>query len=108
MLVTRSHKSENIRKRQSRRTCLEVVAPGTHIPLSNENWLQPWCFLPVEDEKLLKEIYDFEVKDNDVYVVTFPKCGTTWIQEATWLLMNGLDFDTANSVDLSDRSNFME
>lgn len=108
MLVTRSRASENVSKRHRQCKFLEVAATGANIPLNKANWLNRWCTLPLKDETYIKEIYEFEVKDDDVYVVTFPKCGTTWIQEATWLLMNNLDFSTANSVDLRYRSIFME
>ncbi|XP_013116936.2 luciferin sulfotransferase [Stomoxys calcitrans] len=108
MITRRSRTSENIAKRQRQRKFANVSTSGEHIPLTNMNWSERWCTLPLEDETQIKQIYEFEVREDDVYVVTFPKCGTTWIQEATWLLGNDLDFATANSVDLTMRSVFME
>lgn len=31
---------------------------------------------------------DFEVKDNDVFVVTYPRSGTTWMEQVVHLLLN--------------------
>lgn len=106
MLTVRARSSANINKRQ-KRPFFEATACGVNIPLEGENWQQRWCTLPISED-FLKRSYEFEVKSDDVYVVTFPKCGTTWIQEATWLLVNNLDFETANQVDLPFRSVFME
>ena len=30
---------------------------------------------------------------DDIWVVTLPKCGTTWMQELTWLIMNDIDVE---------------
>ncbi|XP_047099393.1 luciferin sulfotransferase-like [Schistocerca piceifrons] len=53
-------------------------------------------------------ILDFPVRPDDVWVVSFPKSGTTWTQEMVWLLMNDLDFRTARQVCLPERSPFLE
>ena len=56
----------------------------------------PKSFLSYE-----KPIRDFEVRDDDIYVVSFPKCGTTWTQEMVWNILNNIDLDTAKSVKLT-------
>ncbi|TMW46808.1 hypothetical protein DOY81_008117 [Sarcophaga bullata] len=106
MFTVRTRSSKNIEKRQNR-PFYEIAANGDNIPLEGQNWLQRWCSVPIAED-FFKRLYEFNVKDDDVYLVTFPKCGTTWIQEATWLLVNNLDFETANQVDLAFRSVFME
>lgn len=106
MFTVRTRISENIEKRQKRQF-FDITASGTNIPLEGVNWSERWCSLPITAEDF-KRLYEFQVKDNDIYVVTFPKCGTTWMQEIVWLLANNLDFDRAYTENLSNRSIFME
>ena len=47
-------------------------------------------------------------RSDDVWVVTPPKCGTTWTQELAWLLLHDLDFETAKSVGQFYRSPFID
>jgi len=46
----------------------------------------------------INKIYNMEVRQDDIWVVTPPKCGTTWMQELVWLIANDLDFDRANTL----------
>jgi hypothetical protein len=32
-------------------------------------------FMPAQFESVAKSIYDFEVREDDIWVITFPKCG---------------------------------
>ncbi|XP_049944053.1 luciferin sulfotransferase-like [Schistocerca serialis cubense] len=74
-----------------------------YVKISPPGHVQPAGFM---DD--LPKILDFQVRPDDVWVVTFPKCGTTWSQELVWLLMNDLDFDQAKKVPLIDRFPFLE
>ena len=40
-------------------------------------------------------IRSFEIYPDDVFIVTQPKCGTTWMQELAWLIANDLDLEGA-------------
>lgn len=49
----------------------------------------------------------FNVKSDDAWIVTYPKCGTTWMAELIWLLWNNLDYEGARA-DLYSRIPFLE
>ena len=63
----------------------------------------PRCFTSYE-----KPIRDFEVRKDDIFVASFPKCGTTWTQEMVWNICNDLDFEKAKSVPQEKRIPFLE
>ena len=48
-----------------------------------------------------KQIREMEVRSDDVWISSFPKCGTTWTQEMVWNIVNNMDLDTAKSVNLN-------
>uniref|UniRef100_A0A2A4K5L1 Sulfotransferase domain-containing protein n=1 Tax=Heliothis virescens TaxID=7102 RepID=A0A2A4K5L1_HELVI len=54
------------------------------------------------------EIYNLEVRPDDIWVTTFSRSGTTWLQELVWLVANNLDFETAKAVPLSKRFAYIE
>jgi len=71
--------------------------------------VQPSGFIyPTVMQQYIDRIKKFEVKDDDIWICTFPKCGTTWTQEMVWCLMNNLDFDKSKQIDLDIRTIFLE
>lgn len=55
-----------------------------------------------------ERVKKMEVYEDDIWVVTFPKCGTTWTQEMVWLVNNDLNYEEASRVNLNDRYPFLE
>lgn len=47
-------------------------------------------------EKLADRIYDMEVREDDVWIVSYPKSGTTWAIETVWMVINDVDLWTLN------------
>jgi len=52
-------------------------------------------------------VRNIKVRPDDVWVVTHPKCGTTWTQEMTWHIMNGVKLEETKK-DLFERSPFID
>uniref|UniRef100_A0A499FUT8 Sulfotransfer_1 domain-containing protein n=1 Tax=Anopheles farauti TaxID=69004 RepID=A0A499FUT8_9DIPT len=68
----------------------------------------PPAIVPSKYRNYAQQIHDFKVYEDDVWIVTFPKCGTTWTQEMVWLIDHELDYHTARDVNLNSRSVFLE
>ncbi|KAH9500072.1 Sulfotransferase 1E1 [Bulinus truncatus] len=56
----------------------------------------------------IKRNLHFEVREDDIWVVSFPKAGTTWLQEIVYLINNGADFENASQVNIEERFPFFE
>ncbi|XP_054289995.1 sulfotransferase 1C4 [Macrosteles quadrilineatus] len=65
-------------------------------------------FLPSKYAKEAKNLYNFQPRSTDTWVVTFPRSGTTWTQEMVWLIANKLDFETAKQIPQTERFPFFE
>ncbi|XP_037941829.1 sulfotransferase 1E1-like, partial [Teleopsis dalmanni] len=87
----------------------EVVVPKSYpTNLLNKDWSKRPCYFEKNGEKFLNEVHDMEVRDDDVWLITLPKCGTTWMQELTWLVLNDFNFEIAKQEYLELRSPFLE
>ena len=53
------------------------------------------CIVPPSLD--LEAIKNMEVFEDDIFIVTQPKCGTTWMQEMVWHIMNDVDLEKAQS-----------
>nr|AJD25308.1 sulfotransferase-like protein [Plectreurys tristis] len=58
--------------------------------------------------KSLDSLEKFECREDDIFVVTFPKTGTTWLQEIVYCIMNDLDFSSAAVKSIEDRFPYLE
>ncbi|XP_038215329.1 sulfotransferase family cytosolic 1B member 1-like [Zerene cesonia] len=65
-------------------------------------------FFPHKYKEEAEDIYNIPVKPDDVYVVTFPRSGTTWTQELVWLVKNDLDFESAKETPLTFRFPYLD
>lgn len=56
------------------------------------------CLLPPYHERIAQQIADAPVREDDVWLISYPRTGSTWCQEMIWLLSNDLDFDAARNT----------
>ena len=64
--------------------------------------------LPLAFRKYQHRIKNWNVRQDDVYVLGFPRTGTNWTQELVWLLQNDCKFEEAKAVPLDRRFPFLE
>ncbi|KAK7106894.1 hypothetical protein V1264_014920 [Littorina saxatilis] len=57
---------------------------------------------------VVNDIPWFEVRPDDTWVVSFPKAGTTWLQEIVYLICNDFDYEKAQATTIEDRFPFLE
>lgn len=65
------------------------------------------CVLTLRYTKLADKIKSFQIYSDDVWVLSYPKTGTTWTQEMVWLICNNLDYKGAEII-LDTRFPFIE
>lgn len=56
------------------------------------------CILPKKYRELHDKVKSLKIRDDDVFLCSFPRTGSTWLQEILWLLGNDLDFEKAKNV----------
>lgn len=77
--------------------------PSNSITPLGDKWKFTPCFLPAKYKSHMDDIYNFEVRPTDIFVISFPKCGSTWSQEMIWLLNNNLDYKAAREIHMAKR-----
>ncbi|KAL9913361.1 luciferin sulfotransferase [Glossina fuscipes] len=76
--------------------------------LLDKDWKERKCYCVKGRRDFLCLVHNMFVKNDDVWLVTLPKCGTTWMQELLWLVINNFDFNAAKSEHLEIRTPFLE
>uniref|UniRef100_T1GHG5 Sulfotransferase domain-containing protein n=1 Tax=Megaselia scalaris TaxID=36166 RepID=T1GHG5_MEGSC len=99
---------------EERKPANGVIVPMVDVYVSQENipfnrdWSNRKCTMTAFFPSHIERTLNFKGRPDDVWVVTVPKCGTTWMQETAWLIYNDFDFETAKNTPLMDRSPFVE
>lgn len=103
MFSTKLLRNEIIRK---------IDCPGCYdhmeVSLSDKSSKRSCVMIKKYMDLFAARIKSMKVYEDDVWVVTFPKCGTTWAQEMIWLINNDLNYKTAYDVNLNERFPFLE
>ncbi|KAF4524246.1 hypothetical protein B566_EDAN008792 [Ephemera danica] len=74
-----------------------------YVQVGPDKW-----FLPVKYLKHAVNYLNFEVRPDDIWVVTYARSGTTLTQEMVWLIANDMNLERAKSVPLMQRFPFLE
>ncbi|XP_071956211.1 uncharacterized protein [Antedon mediterranea] len=64
----------------------------------------PW----VTSDEILQAMQTFEVRHDDIWIITFPKAGTTWMSEVISVLYYGCDIEKADEVDIMYRFTYLD
>lgn len=69
------------------------IDPATRnqFPFPSDYEFSP-CFLPKKFEQVAERIQNFQIRSDDIWTVSFPKAGSTWVANIVWQLMNNMDF----------------
>lgn len=62
-----------------------------NFPFPSDFEFKP-CFLSKKYATNADRIQNFNVRSDDIWTVSFPKAGSTWVANIAWQLMNGMDF----------------
>jgi hypothetical protein len=68
-----------------------------------ENYL-----LPEQIIGKLNQIKEFQFNSKDCICISFPKSGTTLLQEIVYLIQTNFDYQSARKLDISERYHFIE
>ncbi|XP_071957083.1 sulfotransferase 1A3-like isoform X4 [Antedon mediterranea] len=63
--------------------------------------------LAIKDE-ILEAVKTFEVREDDVWLITYRKSGTTWAQEILIFLSCGCDLAKRDKIDITERISFLD
>uniref|UniRef100_A0A023F9A7 Putative sulfotransferase n=1 Tax=Triatoma infestans TaxID=30076 RepID=A0A023F9A7_TRIIF len=55
-------------------------------------------YLPTKFKEIGERIYNMEVREDDVWVVSYPRTGSTWCQEMVWCICHDLNLEQAKSA----------
>jgi len=81
-------------------TAARFVARQNHLmhPTASVYFKPGGTCLPRFYADVYDSIRNFEVRSDDVYVLSVPKSGTTWTQEMVWILGSNFDYEGAKTL----------
>ncbi|XP_011684332.1 PREDICTED: sulfotransferase 1C4-like [Wasmannia auropunctata] len=71
------------------------------VKIGEKKWHLPYKFVEISNK-----VYNFKVYQDDTWIVTYPRSGTTVTQELIWLVANDMNFEEAHLRPLRDRFPF--
>lgn len=68
-----------------------------------KDYLPNPCVLPELFKPRAEFVKEFPVRKDDVWILSYPKTGTTWTTELTKVLLNGMDFEKLDDNDVTEK-----
>ncbi|XP_075221045.1 sulfotransferase 1 family member D1-like isoform X2 [Lycorma delicatula] len=68
-----------------------------------EEWILPLRYMDQAEG-----YYNMPLRNDDVWIMTYPRSGTTWCQELVWLINNNLNYEKALKIPMDKRFPFLE
>lgn len=97
-------------KTKKRREWSQILSETNYIgPFGNlilhkyKSWV-----LPEDVLRVIKSIEKLTYRESDILLISYPKTGTTWLQEILWLLTNNLDYENAKKKTIFERFPYIE
>ncbi|XP_071955664.1 sulfotransferase 1C2-like [Antedon mediterranea] len=84
------------------------MSPVTDKRFEDQRMVDGVLHACVTSDELLKAVRKMEIRNDDIIVMTYPKAGTTWMQEIVSVLFYGCDFKKADSKSIRDRFLFLD
>ncbi|KAF7265624.1 hypothetical protein GWI33_020977 [Rhynchophorus ferrugineus] len=66
------------------------------------------CLLPPFYSEMANRILNTPIYKDDVWVISYPRTGSTWVQEIVWLIGNNLNFNQAETILQQERAPVVE
>ncbi|KAJ2951136.1 hypothetical protein O0L34_g5525 [Tuta absoluta] len=76
---------------------------GGFIQVGPKGYCMPHMF-----KQEAAKIYNMPLRPDDIFVVSFPRSGTTWTQELVWMVANDLDYAMSDAIPLTQRYTFID
>jgi len=64
--------------------------------------------MPRDYTTIADRVYNFHCRPDDVWVVTYPKSGTTWMLEMAWMVSHGVDLAAGRATPQTLRCPYIE
>jgi len=78
------------------------IKPTENYPFNNRP--QQYCVLSARYKAYVPLILNYDVRSDDIWIVTHPRSGTIWTEEMVWLINNDYDYHRAKNSSLLTRS----